>query len=56
MNNLWVYFGGYYPLENFSLPHQNQRESEQSHLGNLNYIFCGHFDEQKSEHPEGGVR
>ena len=39
MNNLLVYLSGYYPFENFSPPHQNQKESEQSHLGNLNYIF-----------------
>ena len=33
--------GGYYghSLENFSLPPQNPRESDQSHLGNLNYIL-----------------
>ena len=31
------------PLENFSLPPQNLKESGQSHLSNLNYILCGHL-------------
>ena len=29
----------------FSLLPQNQKESDQSHLDNLKYILCGHFEE-----------
>ena len=35
------------PLKIFSLPPQNQKESGLSHLGNLKYIICSHFDEKK---------
>ena len=42
------------PLKNFSLPSQNQKESDQSHLGNLNYILCGHFDKKKLGVPPSG--
>ena len=42
------------PLENFSLPPPNQKESDQSHLGNLNYILCGHFDGKKLGVPPSG--
>ena len=38
--------GSYYPLENFSLSSQNQKESDLSHLGNLKYILCDHFHEK----------
>ena len=40
-------------LENFSLPPQNQTESDQNHLGNLSYILCGHFDEKKKKKKRG---
>ena len=36
------------PPREFSLPPQSQKESDQSHLGNLNYILCGHFDEKEN--------
>ena len=39
--------GFHLPLEMFSLSTQNQKESDLSHLANLNYIICGHFDEKK---------
>ena len=49
--------GGVPPLENFSLSPKNRKESDLRHLGNLNYIFCGHFDEKKSGVPtSGGVK
>ena len=38
----------YHPLENFSLSPQNQKENDLRHLGNLNYILCGHFDENNN--------
>ena len=38
------------PREFFSGP-QNQRLSDQGHLGNLHYILCGHFDGTKWEYP-----
>ena len=38
--------GSYHPLEIFSLSPQNQKEIDLRHLGNLNYILCGHFDEK----------
>ena len=31
----------------FPAPPQNHKESDQSHLGNLNYILCGHFEKKK---------
>ena len=40
---------GYHPpplLENFYLLPQNQKESDQRNLGNLNYILYGYFDEK----------
>ena len=36
----------YHLLEQFSLPPRKQQESDQSHLGNVNYILCGHFDKK----------
>ena len=51
--------GGYHTrLEIFSLPPQNQKESDQSLLGNLNlnYVLCGHFDDKSlGVPPSGGV-
>ena len=34
-------------LTNDFRSHENQNESDLSHLDNLKYIFCGHFDEKK---------
>ena len=44
IQNPW---GGYRPFGNFSLSPQNQKESHLSHLVNLRYILCGHFDKTK---------
>ena len=33
------------PLQVFPLSPQKQQESDLSHLANLKYIFCGHFEE-----------
>ena len=48
---------GNHQLEIFFLPAApNQKETDQSSLGSLNYIFCGHFDEINfGVHPSGGV-
>ena len=35
------------PLEIFPCHPKNQKESDLSHLGNLKYILCGHFDKKK---------
>ena len=45
---------GYRLLEVFSLSPQNQKEGDLSHLGNLKYILCGHFDEKTNRGYEGG--
>ena len=37
------------PPQDFFLPPQKQKESDKSHLGFVNYILCGHFDEKKKK-------
>ena len=36
------------PLTVCLRPHKNAKESDPGHLGHLFYIFCGHFDENKT--------
>ena len=39
-----------------SVPKTKQKQSDKSHLRNLNYILCGHFDEHNfGVPPSGGV-
>ena len=47
INSRLTMWGGHHPLENLSLWPQNQQESDLSHLCDLFYILCGHFDEKK---------
>ena len=53
-----IFPGGWLPPpRDFSLSPQNQKESDLSHLSNLKYILCGHFDEKKNRgYPLQGVK
>ena len=40
--------GGYHSPSRMNFPcrPKTKKEGDQSHLGNLNYFLCGHFDEK----------